>query len=395
VFRRSLLAAALLAALVVSLVPTSSGAHTLTRTDGNDTKGPLDMAAVRSTHTSKTTTFRVTTHGPFTNTQINGENGFLVIDVDIDGDRKANRSVVVFYASGKMRGVLVRPSGSVVTRSLNARRVSGKALEVTVPFNLLGKPKSFDFAAFSFYVGSPCSEKKPCVDSIPNRYPLIRHDLTAPTFRWSPTPPKHSVWASASLTLPVSFRIKDDTYGSGVGRWTLSARVRGTSTWTTVKTGTAASPTVQVSLDEGTTYDFRVTAADKQGNRVTGPLATTTAPYDDVSDVIDHQGSWSHEASDGPFLGTRSIGEQGATATLDVPGGKEVCVLGGPTSGPTATIDIEVVGIKTQSRSETGSTGIRQFVGCVGGLGSPGSMTVIITVTSAEPFVLDGVSVVR
>jgi hypothetical protein len=394
VSRRSPIAIVLLAALVSALVPSSAGAHTLTRTDGNDTKGSLDMAAVRSTHTKSSATFRITTHGAFTNGHINGENGFFEVDIDTNGDRKLDFIAGILFAAGKMRGVLLRANGSLVTRSLAAKRVSSKAVQVTVPFKKIGKPKSFDFAVFSFFAGSPCSENKPCIDSIPNRFPLLRQDLTAPIVKWRSVP-TYSTESRATLAFDVAFSVIDDPHGSGVGRWTLQRRAVGSATWVNVKSGTDKKPTVTVTGDEGVTYQLRVLAQDKQGNKRFSTIERTTIPYDDANGVFDYQGAWTAATGQaGAFLGTLHAGGQDFELSFFVPGGKQLCLLGGTAEGD-ASASVTVNGTDRGTWTEGTGTAPRDVIGCknVAGLGP--TLDVTVTVTSAFALIVDGIVVVR
>lgn len=392
--RRTPIAVALLAALVLSLLPASASGHTLTRTDGNDTNGPLDVAAVRSTHTGSAATFRITTHGSFTNSHIDGDNGFVEVDIDTNGDREIDFIAVIFYAAGKMRGVLLRGNGNLVTRSLAAKRVSSRAVQVTVPFSKIGKPKSFDFAVFSFFAASPCSENRPCVDAVPNRYPLLRQDLTAPTVKWRSVP-TYSTESGTGLSFDVAFSVIDDPHGSGVGRWTLQRREVGSSTWVDVKSGTTKRPTVSVPGDEGATYQLRVLAQDKQGNKRFSTIRKTTIPYDDANVEFDYQGDWTGlTGTAGAFRGTVHVGEQDAVLSFTVPGGRQLCLLGGTAAG-SAAASLTVNGDANGSWTEGTGTAARDVIGCrnVGSLGS--TLSVTVTVTSAAAFVVDGIVVVR
>jgi hypothetical protein len=379
---------------VLSLLPASAGGHTLTRTDGNDTKGPLDMAAVRSTHTKSSATFRITTHGSFTNSHINGENGIFEVDIDTNGDRKVDFIAFILYAAGKMRGVLLRGNGNLVTRSLAAKRVSSKAVQVTVPFSKIGKPKSFDFAVFSFFVGSPCSENKPCVDSIPNRFPLLRQDLTAPTVKWRSVP-TYSTESGTALSFDVAFSVIDDPHGSGVGRWTLQRRAVGSSTWQDVKSGTDKKPSVTVTGDEGTTYQLRVLAQDKQGNKRFSTIQRTTIPYDDANGLFDYQDAWTAVTGQaGAFRQTLHAGGHDFELSFSVPAGKQLCLLGGTSEGD-ASASVTVNGDPKGSWTENTGTGSRAVVGCknVAALGP--TLDVTVKVTSGVALIVDGIVVVR
>jgi hypothetical protein len=60
---------AIVASLLVGISP-SSEANTITQSDGNDTKGPLDLAGVKVSHDPAGSVFKVTTIGAFANADV-------------------------------------------------------------------------------------------------------------------------------------------------------------------------------------------------------------------------------------------------------------------------------------------------------------------------------------
>jgi hypothetical protein len=380
-----------LIALVTIITATASPvmANVITRKDGNDTRGPVDLAAVQVSHVKGGHVFKLITLAPFTNTEVNAKNGFFQVLLDTNADRRPNYLIDVFYAAGRFRGVLFKPNGTVLTFRLRASRVSSKAVKVTLPMAKIAQKGSYDFAALSFYRGSPCSKQNPCVDAIPNRFPLIRHDFTAPTIIWG-TVPTYSTDVSATLTFPVPFSVHDDIYGSGVKSWTLQRRAVGTSAWVGVKTGTALNPTVQVAGEEGTTYDLRIVAVDRQKNKRTSPAKRTSVPYDDRNILFVYSSSTMNDGVPGAFLATTSSVPQTGTITFTMPfDSTDVCVVGGPTAGPTATASFSAGG---GVLDEDGTTSARA-VSCLGVSVSSGT-PVTFTVSSVEPFVFDGIILV-
>jgi hypothetical protein len=389
---RTVIVVSTVAVLVSLLVEAPAAANKILRKDGNDTKGPLDLASVRVSHAGGANVFRVTTIAPFTNKQVNGKLGFFEIDLDTNGDKNPNYFVVVVRRSGKMRGWLFKGNGDLITRKLGAARLSPRSVRVTLPLAKVGDPKSYDFAAFSAFFAGPCTNDQPCIDSIPNKYPLVRHDLTAPTFTWNPTPPTYSTENSAYLNFSVSFSVADDTFGSGVRDWTLQKRAVGTSTWLLQTTGTSLNPTRNVTdLAEGTSYDVRVIVRDKQGNRRISPLARTSVPYDDanLSFFTYTAGTWTDVPTTGQFRGTSTEGMTGDVVSFDVVAGHEFCVLGGPGSDDAAAT-LVVGGGAPEPIVETSGTAAREQIHCETPPGP--DVDVVLTVT-AGTFVLDGVAI--
>jgi hypothetical protein len=113
-------------------VPPGS-ANVIKRSDGNDTKGPLDLAGAKVSHVPRGSVFQISTLAPFTNGEANGKNGLFEVGIDSNADRSPNYFIDVFFAAGRFRGVLFKPNGSVITYYLKAARVSPKAVKVTLP----------------------------------------------------------------------------------------------------------------------------------------------------------------------------------------------------------------------------------------------------------------------
>ena len=388
----------LLAAAVASItfcfaVPAS--ANVITRRDGNDSKSPLDMSGFRISDGGSTQVFKITTFSKFTNKQIDGNAGNFFVGIDTNADNKYEFHVYILFAAGKMRGILTNKKGGTITYRLKASRQSRSA-SVAVPLSKIGNPQSYRAVALSYFQGSPCSARKPCIDGIPNRFPGVLADLTPPHISWDNVPAISSD-ASATLSYPIKFSVKDDRYGSGIKSWTVQSRPSGSSTWTKVATGAKLSPTVQVLGVEGDTMAVRVIAIDKQGNKKVSPVQTTSVPFDDRNAAIVYSASTQATPSQAFLSTTSSIGNtQTATFTTSL-GWSKICVIGGPTatasSTASATLTINGGGSLALS-DETDLTAPRVQSFCSSGGVSAGSNTVVITGASSEPYVIDGIVLV-
>ena len=263
-----------------------------------------------------------------------------------------------------------------------------------IQHKFLGKVKSYDFLGVSVWRAAPCSKTKPCVDTIPNRYPLLRYDFTPPTVYLGKVP-LVSTLVSNTLTFPVSFKVKDDHVGSGLRSWTLQQRPYGDTTWTNVKKGTSTAAVVQVTAVEGAILDLRVVAVDRQGNREVQGIGRAAVPMDDRNAAIGYSVPPTQTARPNAFLGTISGIANGETVTFSVnltgAGSTDVCVIGGPpaTAATTAGATYAVDGGPTGGAlTELASTPDLQDMLCLGM--SSGAHTLVITGTTAEPFVVDG-----
>jgi hypothetical protein len=105
--RPTVFVVAIVASLLVGISP-SSEANVITKSDGNDTKGPLDLAGVKVSHDSVGSVFKVTTIGAFANADValksGAVRGLFEVGLDTNADRKFNFYVDVFYASGPSAG---------------------------------------------------------------------------------------------------------------------------------------------------------------------------------------------------------------------------------------------------------------------------------------------------
>jgi hypothetical protein len=109
--RPTVFVVAIVAGLVVGVSPPSE-ANVVTKSDGNDTKGPLDLAGVRVSHEGAASVFKITTIGAFSNADValksGAVNGLFEVALDTNADKRFNFYVDVFYASGRFRGVIYR-----------------------------------------------------------------------------------------------------------------------------------------------------------------------------------------------------------------------------------------------------------------------------------------------
>ena len=363
----------------------------ISRSDGNDVPGPLDLASMRLTPISGGDRIQIRTLGKFTATQLDGDAGWFEVDFDTNADRKYDFWAVVFYAKGKL--FAIQGQGQNSLRKLPVRRVDTRTVSFDIAHRNLGNISSYDFVVYSIWRNKPCSNTNVCVDTIPNRYPLIRHDFTAPTISWGAVPVL-STDVSATLDFDVHFAVHDDTYGSGVKRWTLQQR-QDAGSWTTIASGRTKNVTESVTGVQGEVTFVRVLAVDKQGNRKTSSTKKTVVPWDDRNALFDYSAPATEaNAVSGAYLGTTSTLAQGTIVTATLPAGTDLCILGGPTStGTSAAAQLKIEGNLFTTFNENDATAYRS-PHCAGSvIGADAIIT--LEVTSAEPFVFDGLVLKR
>jgi hypothetical protein len=352
-----------------------------------------DLSNVHLTPLKTADRFEVKTFTRFTASQLDGDRGWIEVDFDTNADRTYDFWVAVFYHKGKL--IALQGHRSNVIRQLPARRVDPRTISFEITHNQLDGVHSYDFAAVSVWRAAPCSNKKPCVDTIPNRYPLLRYDFTPPTVSQAVVP-DISTNVSDTLTFPVSFKVKDDRFGSGLKSWTLESRAVGTTTWSTEKKGTSGSPLVDVTAAEGETVAFRVVAVDRQGNKTVQGIGQTSVPVDDRNGVLVYSVAPTQTARSGAFLGTISAIAQNETVSYTVTLSDfltDVCIIGGRpvTAATTAQATYAIDGGPTSGMTEDGSTPDLQQEACPSL--SAGVHTIVVTGQTAEPFVVDAVLV--
>lgn len=392
-FVRLLVSLAIVATSVLA-ASSADASIVVARNDGNDAKGPLDLQSVRVKPVHDTgERFLITTGSPIRPADLDGTRGWIEVDFDTDANHDVEYWVAIFYHHGKLRGLLGK--GRHVIGSLHdTHRVGARAISFDVTHQMLKSKGSYDFAVFSLWTGAPCSKKHPCIDAIPNRYPLLRRDFTAPAISWGGVP-SVSTDASADLTFDVNFSMLDDAHGTGVASWTLQQQ-QDAGAWNPVNTGHATVVTAPVTGVQGEVTSVRVVAVDNQGNKSTSAVKTIVVPWDDQNLGFFSYTVQTPTTATGitdAFLGTTSTLPMGTIVTAVLPAGSNVCVLGGPPAADaSATLSY---GSTSVVLSETTSSAFRDGGAMCGGAATSASTTVTLEVTSAEPFVFDGLVLVR
>ena len=389
------LACVLAATLVATVVASPATARDIEHSDGNDARGPLDLSGVAVQHVQDRSSFRITTRRAFKNADVGVKNrrlrGFFELGLDTGVNGRFDYFVQVVHFKGRFQGWMFKPRGDYFVR-LDASRVSANAVEVSLPHHRIRNKGSWQFSVLSAYFASPCSKKHPCVDQIPNHPPLIRDDFTPPTVSDWNTDATYSSTVSATLAnVPISFSVNDDPLGSGVESWTLQSQKAGTSSWVDVDSGSVLSPTVNVSGEEGATYQFRVNAVDNQGNVSSNTAPSRVSfPYDDRNALLTYSSATRHDGVPGAFLGTTSAVAHNETMTFTTPFqvGWE-CILVGPTSG-TGSGQVEFGNVSWGFFEDENTPARTPF--CTGYVIPAGTeVTLSVPEPDKEPVVVDGV----
>ena len=381
--------------LVGALGVPFAAASVIVKDDGNDTRGPLDLASVRISHAASTTdAIRITTIAPFANKQIDGERGNFVLLFSRDGGAHVQWVGYVFYADGALRGIVIDRFGHVSARPL-VHRTSPRSVVFLLRRQVLAN-RSYRLVVGSAWRRSPCSENTACVDVVPNRGSLL-HDVVDPRGRIRQWPSSTSTTfvetSQGVVSFPMTIGTSDDRFGSGVRSWALQRRRIGTTSWVTIGTGPGTQTTVTASASQGYRYAFRLAITDRQGNRRLSDRRLMTIPVDDSSGSISFDGPWTPATSADWYLGTGMVGQTGAhlSYTFDA---NSLCFILRPTGEGTATASYLVTG-GPGSTSYGGTLTATEATSPICALifdDATSSWTFDLTVTSATPFVVDGLS---
>jgi hypothetical protein len=274
--------AVVLAALSIAMVAAPASAFTDVGTDGNDSRSPLDISRVVRTDNGPKMRFGITTWGRFKASSLDIDKlRYLWIGFDRDrrqGDATRFEYCVFVFFDRRLRWVATNCGNQFVARGLASKP---SARKVVVPISMVSLDiylRTHEWAVLSSWKGTPCSAR--CVDAVPNRLPLFLRDYTPPKIVFA-APPRLVTTGSTSSTFPVTFGVTDPR-GSGIAEWELHSMHVGFGDWTIPATGTTAgNQSVQFVGTEGGTYDFYVTATDRQDNFAEGPIRRVIVPYDD------------------------------------------------------------------------------------------------------------------
>jgi hypothetical protein len=373
-------------ALVVALIAVGEArADTKRVSDGNDRPGPLDIRSATHGHDGDRVVHTISTFGRW-GVGLIGRNtsNLLALEINTDGDRAVERVILIWSRNGRMRAPVFRRSGRrfIGIGSATASRPNGRTVRVSIHPRLLGDPRGYRWNAHSqFQAPGGCSDF--CIDKAPNSRRVF-HDLAAPAIALVSFPSFPAV--PPDVEYDVSFRVSDPG-GSGIRLWQLQHRPFGTSTWTTVASGTGGglkSPHYVSAEDNDDQY--RVVAVDRQGNTKVSPTRLVSVPVDD--DALTYTGTWTTGGTSDDFRGTlRSSSEAGATASYSFNGQYVAWVAPGGSGHAGVWID----GQFAESVQLNNFTGPRQVV-FVWLFASAGSHTIEIDVVTG-PVPVDGIIV--
>ena len=371
----------LLTALLVSLFAVGNAyADTRRISDGNDRPGPLDIRAASHGHAGVlwSTRSRRSARG--------GSASSARTRPTSSRSRSARTRIPPLSAwslSSPRTAAWSRASSDCrngrFLGSASASRPNARTVRVSILRSRLGNPVGYRWKAHSQYrAAGGCS--RGCIDKAPN-VGRVLHDITAPAIVLTSFPA-----IPADIEYDVSFTVSD-TGGAGLRSWQLQYRPFGTPSWTTVDSGTTGGPKSYHHVSaEDNDDQFRVVAADRQGNSTVSPIRLVSVPVDD--DALTYTGTWATGGTPDDFLGTlQSSSDANATASYSFNGQYVAWVA--PGGGGMA--DVWVDGVLLGTVDLIAFSGPRRVV-FQHTFASAGSRTILIDVL-VGPVSVDGIIV--
>ena len=258
--------------------------------DGRDTNGALDLASVSygSIGNGQIVTHTVRFYAPVRSRAFASSRAIVALAVDTNLDGRPDRLAVAVYANRQLRTVVADSRGKILNVSA-ATRPDSRSITMKISSQFLGGTGGYKWTALTMYKDHKRC-RRGCVDIAPNRAPVL-FDYLPPTIDLGVPDPYNAAATTTDFNVHVSVADKV----SGLKRWTLEQRAAGQTDWSTVASGTAtARVDVPRSGSEGATYEFRLTAVDKQGN-VSSSTRLVSIPIDDASPLLASAyggGSW-------------------------------------------------------------------------------------------------------
>jgi hypothetical protein len=138
----------------------------LSPTDGDDTRGPLDVALVSTDLVADPAVWRLRVRGRSSASRLWDE-GYAVISFDTGGGDEFELHAVARWTKRGARGVLVADGGRGTSGRLKAKRTGGRGVRLRVPLarlDLHPERPYYRWAVQTIYTGAGC---RPCFDAAP------------------------------------------------------------------------------------------------------------------------------------------------------------------------------------------------------------------------------------
>jgi len=268
--------------------------------DGRDTKSPLDVASVSYGRIGdgQIVTHTVRFYKPVRSRTFASSRAILGFMLDTNLDGRPDRLAVVVYANRQLQTVVADLRGKILNVSA-ATRPNSRSVAVKIATRSLGSTSGYRWSVLTMYKDR-ASCRRGCLDTAPNRASVL-FDYLPPTLDLGVPDPYNGFATTTNFNVHVSVADKV----SGLRKWTLEQRSAGQTDWTAVASGTAtARIDVPRSGTEGATYEFRLTAVDRQGNE-SSSTRLVSIPIDDASPLLASAyggGSWEAYVAGGNHL---------------------------------------------------------------------------------------------
>jgi hypothetical protein len=341
--------------------------------------GTLDIRYAGHGHAgASSVTQSLTTYYPFRSTLVRGERS-IAFALYVRAYSYPDSWVFISWQGDSLRALLRDNDGNVIA-PLPVSRPSNRSVKVVIPKALFGDPPAYRWVAFTTSpTGTDATREGRSFAQTGARFVRgVVHDYTAPDIRLISFPDP-STDASASLAYPVTFAVRDQGF-AGMRAWRLDRRVSG-GAWLTLARGKRAGRRQRILPGvEGETYEHRVVAVDRQGNRARSPVALVSVPLDDANSAFANSfdGAWTAVGgSAGDFRGTLHVASQAQARFSYAFTGSNVAWIAPASAG---SADVQIDGGAPEAVDLAAHSGHRQVV--FARELSPGPHTVTVTVAS-------------
>jgi uncharacterized repeat protein (TIGR02543 family) len=144
--------------------------------DRRDVRGPLDIASVSQAQVGDFASHTLQTYRPFASRLLTGRN-LIAFEIDTNADSRLDRTALIFWYRGLLRGVVANGKGKLVAQ-FHVGRPDRRSVRAELPLRALGDPTSYDWLALSSYRSKRIC-RRGCLDLAPNSG-MITHQLAQP-----------------------------------------------------------------------------------------------------------------------------------------------------------------------------------------------------------------------
>ena len=140
--------------------PVAGPGFSISRDDGNDTRGALDLRSMKITRGGTKDTIVFTNDTAVSNADIDPDNGNFAVLIDTNDNEKFDFGQYVYFYAGKLRGVLVNlRTDRVVDRTAPTSRANTRTFRTVIQRSKIDSPGTYRFAVFTYAEARPARDR--------------------------------------------------------------------------------------------------------------------------------------------------------------------------------------------------------------------------------------------